>query len=65
MSLSAEYHARTDAEKMSLTELASKIEELQNAREWKGDEFEDVRVRHKQRTRLNTFKEILIERLQK
>lgn len=62
MSDSARYHARMDAEGKTIAELREMIARAEAAPEWRGVEFDDARVRHKARTRLETLREVLAER---
>lgn len=62
MSLTAEHLAREKAFILSINELREEISKIQNSPVWKGDEFEDVRMRHKTRTRLRVYQEILQRR---
>ena len=59
MSDSARYHAQMWAADKSWIQIADRIESLQNAPEWQGVEFDDVRARHMRQTEIVTLREIL------
>lgn len=59
MSMATRYHTRLWAEGKSAAEISARITELQTAPEWKGVEFDDVRVRHMRQTEIDTLTELL------
>lgn len=62
MSVSTVYHATAAAERMSDAELVAAIVEIEHAPLWQGGEFDDVRMRHRVHTKLQTYRRILNER---
>jgi len=63
MSDSARYHAQQAARTASTEGLQVLIAEIEESPAWKGCEFDDARVRHKARTRLEVYRAELASRL--
>jgi hypothetical protein len=57
--MSARYHARLWAEGKTAEQVAERIAALRAAPEWKGVEFDDVRVRHMTQTEIDTLSDVL------
>ncbi len=62
MSISTQASAELEAESLTNAQIAERLREIDDSPTWRGNEWDDVRVRHTVATRRSVLARVLAER---